>query len=366
MQKLTKRYLKIIDWYIINKYLGTFVFTLGIFLVIIVVFDISEKLDDFLKHDLDFWFIVTHYYFGFIPFYLNFLSPLINFIAVIFFTAKMADQTEIVPILSGGASFNRFLRPYAVSATIIFIVSLVFNVFIIPHTNLLKSTFERTYVNSGNSESKNEVHLKLDKHTFVYVQSFDNTQKTGYQFTLEKFNEDTLKEKIVASRVTYDSLKRVWSMLDYSIRYVNGLKEKMVSGVKKDTVLDMRPIDFAAQNNLYDAMSMKELNINIEKEKIRGTGAMVDLLYEKYQRFVYPLSSYILTLIGVAMSSRKVRGGIGLPLGIGIFLCFAYIVTDQFAKVFALKGGLPPIIAVFIPNIIFGILGLYLLRNAPK
>jgi len=366
MQKLTKRYLKIIDWYIINKYLGTFVFTLGIFLVIIVVFDISEKLDDFLKHDLSFWYIVTHYYFGFIPFYLNFLSPLINFIAVIFFTAKMADQTEIVPILSGGASFSRFLRPYAVAASVIFIVSLVFNVYIIPNTNRLKTTFENNYVNSGNSELKNEVHIKLDNETFVYVQSFDNTQHTGYQFTLEKFRQDSLKEKIMATRVVYDSLKRKWAMMDYSIRYVNGLKEKMVSGVKKDTVLDMQPVDFEAHSNLYDAMPMKELNANIEKEKIRGTGIMVDLLYEKYQRFVYPLSSYILTLIGVAMSSRKVRGGIGLPLGIGIFLCFAYIVTVQFSKVFALKGGLPPLVAVFIPNIIFGVLGIYLLKKAPK
>lgn len=155
-------------------------------------------------------------------------------------------------------------------------------------------------------------------------------------------------------------------MMDYSIRYVNGLKEKMTNGVKKDTILDMKPVDFEIHNNLYDAMPMKELNINIEKEKIRGTGIMVELLYEKYQRFVYPLSAYVLTLIGVSMSSRKVRGGIGLPLGIGIFLCFAYIVTVQFSKVFALKGGMPPIIAVFIPDIVFGALGLYLLKKAPK
>ncbi|WP_419800977.1 LptF/LptG family permease [Mucilaginibacter sp.] len=366
MRRLTKRYLKIIDWYIINKYLGTFVFTLGIFLVIIIVFDISEKLDDFLKNHLSFWFVVTHYYFGFIPFYLNFLSPLINFIAVIFFTAKMADLTEIVPILSGGASFNRFLRPYAFSATIIFLVSLIFNVYIIPHTNQLKSTFENTYVSNGNNQQQSEVHMQLDKKTYIYVQSFDEAQKTGYQFALEKFDHDSLRQKTTATRIVYDSLKHVWSLMDYSTRYVNGLKEKLVSGTKKDTILDVKPSDFQAHNNLYDAMPMKELNTNIEKEKIRGTGIMVDLLYEKYQRFVYPLSSYILTLIGVAMSSRKVRGGIGLPLGIGIFLCFAYIVTVQFSKVFALKGGLPPIIAVFIPNIIFGILGLYLLKKAPK
>ncbi|RYE29039.1 MAG: YjgP/YjgQ family permease [Sphingobacteriaceae bacterium] len=366
MHRLTKRYLKTIDWYIINKYLGTFVFTLGIFLVIIIVFDISEKLDDFLRNDLTLWFVVTHYYFGFIPFYLNFLSPLINFIAVIFFTAKMADLTEIVPILSGGASFNRFLRPYAVSASLIFGVSLIFNVYIIPHTNLLKTTFENKYVRSGNNEQKSEVHMQLDKNTYVYVQSFDQAQRTGYQFALEKFNQDSLREKTTATRIVYDSLKKVWSLMDYSTRYVKDLKEKMISGTKKDTVLDMKPDDFEAHNNLYDAMPMKELNNNIEKEKIRGTGIMVDLLYEKYQRFVYPLSAYVLTLIGVAMSSRKVRGGIGLPLGIGIFLCFAYIVTVQFSKVFAIKGGLPPIIAVFIPNIIFGILGLYLLKKAPK
>jgi lipopolysaccharide export system permease protein len=176
-----------------------------------------------------------------------------------------------------------------------------------------------------------------------------------------------LKEKLTANRIVYDSLKRVWSIRDYSIRYVNGLKEKMIwAGVKKDTSLEMVPADFVLHDNIYTAMPMKELNNNIKKEEIRGTGVVNNMLFEKYKRFVYPLASYVLTLIGVALASRKVRGGVGLPLGIGFFLCFAYIIVEQFALVFSIKGGLPPIVAVFIPNTVFGFLGYYLLRRAPK
>jgi len=368
MKAILNRYLKTIDWYIINKYLGTFVFTLGIFVVITVVFDISEHLDNFLKNHSTVQEIIFKYYAGFIPFYMNLLSPLINFLAVIYFTAKMANQTEIVPILSGKASFNRFLRPYFVCATLIFIVSLFANIYLIPFTNNLKITFENSHQFNGDDPTKSEVHIQLDKHTFVYVQSFDNTIHTGYQFILEKFDGDVLREKLVANNIVYDSLKRVWTLKNYTIKYVNGLKEKYVdsSGKSKDTVLDMRPVDFIVYDNVYTAMSTKDLNRNIEKEKIRGTGALKEMLYEKYRRFVYPLSSYVLTLIGVSISSRKVRGGIGLPLGIGIFLCFAYIVIDRFALVFAVKGSMIPLIAVCMPNGIFALVGLYLLSKAPK
>jgi lipopolysaccharide export system permease protein len=368
MKAILNRYLKTIDWYIINKYLGTFVFTLGIFVVITVVFDISEHLDNFLKNHSTVQEIIFKYYAGFIPFYMNLLSPLINFLAVIYFTAKMANQTEIVPILSSKASFNRFLRPYFVCATLIFIVSLFANIYLIPFTNNLKITFENSHQFNGDDPTKSEVHIQLDKHTFVYVQSFDNTIHTGYQFILEKFDGDVLREKLIANNIVYDSLKRVWTLKNYTIKYVNGLKEKYVdsSGKSKDTVLDMRPVDFIVYDNVYTAMSTKDLNRNIEKEKIRGTGALKEMLYEKYRRFVYPLSSYVLTLIGVSISSRKVRGGIGLPLGIGIFLCFAYIVIDRFALVFAVKGSMIPLIAVCMPNGIFALVGLYLLSKAPK
>lgn len=362
---MLNRYIKIFDWYIIKKYLGTFVFTIAIFVVVIVVFDVSEKLDNFLKANVTVNQIIFQYYAGSIPFYIDMLSPLINFLAVIFFTAKMANQTEIVPVLSGGASFNRFLRPYFLCASLIFTISLFADLFLIPFTNKLKITFENSYV-VLEDPTKSDVHIKLDKETYVYMQSFDSNTKTGYQFTLEKFTGDVLKQKLTASSITYDSLKRRWTMHGYDVRYVNGLREKMIHGETKDTVLAMSPADFVLHNNIYTAMSMKELNSNIEKEAIRGTGNLNDMLFEKYYRFVHPLAAFVLTLIGVSLSSRKVRGGVGLPLGIGFFLCFAYIVVDRFANVFSLKGGLPPIIAVFIPNLLFGLLGYYLLRKAPK
>jgi len=357
---------KTYDRYIIRKYLGTFVFTIAIFVVVIVVFDISEKLDNFLKNNVTLHDIIFQYYAGCIPFYIDMLSPLINFLAVIFFTAKMANQTEIVPFLCGGASFNRFLRPYFICATLIFTVSFFADIFLIPYTNKLKTTFENKYV-VIEDPTKSDVHIQLDKHTFVYMQTFDPNIHTGYQFVLEKFNGDELKEKLTANRITYDSLKNRWTFHDYAVRYVNGLREKMIwQAAQKDTVLDMRPADFVLHDNIYTAMSTAELNNNIKKETIRGTGVVNNMLFEKYKRFVYPLASYVLTLIGVALSSRKVRGGVGLSLGIGFFLCFAYIVVEQFAFVFSVKGGLPPVIAVFIPNLTFGILGYYLLQKAPK
>ena len=358
--------IKIIDWYIIRKYLGTFVFTMAIFTVVIVIFDISEKLDNFLEYHAPLNKIVFQYYAGLIPFYLNMLSPLMNFIAVIFFTAKMADQTEIVPILSGGASFKRFLRPYFIASTVIFLVSLVFNLFIIPETNQLKIDFENTYITPVSSNSKMHTHMRLDKNTYVYIENFDNNSKIGYRFNLEKFDGRELKQKMVADRISWDSVKHRWNIENYSIRHIQGLKERMETGLKKDTVLDMNPADFEVYDNVYQAMNMAELNERIRKEKIRGTGVMDSLLIEKYKRFVYPLSAFVLTLMGVSLSSRKVRGGVGLSLGLGIFLSFTYIVFMQFTTMFALKGGLSPLIAVFIPNIVFGALGYYLMIKAPK
>ncbi len=358
--------IKIIDWYIIKKYLGTFLFTLAIFTLVIVIFDVSEKLDDFLRHQAPLNKIIFNYYAGFIPFYLNFLSPLINFIAVIFFTAKMADQTEIVPILSSGVSFRRFLWPYFIASSVIFLITLLFNLFIIPETNELKIDFENVYVDPKSDNSKMYTHMQIDKDTYVYIENFDNNQKVGYKFLLEKFSGFDMKEKLVADKISWDSLKNKWIIENYSIRTIDGLKENMVSGLTKDTTLDMRPKDFEIYDNIYQAMNMRELDDRIEKERTRGTGVMVDLKLEKYKRFVYPLSAYVLTLMGVSLSSRKVRGGIGLPLGMGIFLSFTYIIFIQFSNMFALKGGLPPLLAVFIPNILFGILGVYLLAKAPK
>lgn len=360
--------IKIIDWYIISKYLGTFIYTLTLFVVIIVIFDLSEKLDDFLGNNLTFWQVVSLYYAGSIPFYVNMLSPLINFIAVIFFTAKMADQTEIVPILSGGVSFNRFLLPYFISAFIIFSVNLASNLYILPYTNQVKNTFENTYIKKNDPTSKSDIHMKLDERTYIYMRSFDNKSKIGSQFSLDNFKGDVLTKKIVADEIKWDSVKRSWKLTNYSVREIDGLKETMINGASKtkDTVLDMRPDDFSAYDNIFENLSNKDLSDKIKKERIRGSGIMNDLLFERYKRYLQPLSAFVLTLIGVALSSRKVRGGVGLPLGIGIILSFCYIVLNQFAKMFSLKGGISPLFAVLVPTIFFGLLGYYLLRKAPK
>jgi len=364
---MLNRFIKVIDWYIIKKYLGTYVFTMAIFTVIIVIFDVSERLDDFMAHSAPVSKIITEYYAGLVPFYLNQLSPLINFIAVIFFTAKMADQTEIVPILCGGASFRRFLYPYFISSTIIFFLVLIFNLFVIPKTNHIKNNFWNVYIDPKENNSKLSTHMQLDKNSYVYIENFDNTLKTGYKFILEKFNGDTLKEKLVAERIVWDSVKVRWKVVNFSVRRINGLKESMTSGIEKDTVLDMRPKDFEIYDNVFEAMNMSELNERIRKEKIRGTGNIVRMELEKYRRFVYPLSAYILTIMGVSLSSRKVRGGVGLPLGMGIFFSFLYILFIRFADMFALAGvGLPPLLAVSLPNLIFGSLSIYLLIKAPK
>lgn len=359
--------MKIIDRYIIGKYLGTFVYTMVIFAVIIVIFDISEKLDDLLKHKAPWSKTIMEYYAGLVPFYLNMLYPLINFIAVIFFTAKMADQTEIVPILSGGMSFNRLLWPYMVAATVLFAASLVFNIFIIPATNKLMIDFENVYIKPVENRTKSSTHMQIDENSYVYINNFDVDRQVGYNFVLETFDDEgELREKMMADRIVWDSINHNWRIENYSVRLIDGLHEEMIKGASKDTVLDMQPHDFIVFNNVFMAMGMKELNERIEKERMRGTGLMTDMLLEKYKRFVYPFSAYVLTLMGVALSSKKVRGGIGLSLGVGIGLSFIYIVFIQFSTVFSLQGGLPPILAVLIPNILFGIVALYLLYRAPK
>jgi lipopolysaccharide export system permease protein len=367
MNFLQKRF-KIIDAYIIGKYLGTFIYTLAVFVVVIVIFDLSEKLDDFLGNDMTVWEIITQYYAGSIPFYVNMLSPLMNFIAVIFFTAKMADQTEIVPILSGGVSFNRFLRPYFISAFIIFGANLVSNLYILPYTNKIKNSFENQVIKKNDPYTKSNIHMRIDENTYIYIDNFDNRSNIGYRFSLDRFKGDVLEKKLMAEQITYDSLKRVWKLTNYSIRNIDGLKESMVYGnaKTKDTVLDMKPDDFSVYDNVVESMTSRELSEKIQKEKIRGSGVMNDLLFEQYKRYIQPLSAFVLTLIGVALSSRKVRGGVGLPLGIGIVLSFAFIVFNQFTKMFSTKGGLPPLLANLLPVICFAALGLYLLRKAPK
>lgn len=360
--------MNIIDRYIFKKYLTTFLFTVGVFVVVIVIFDISEKLDDFLKNKASFAQVLFQYYaLGSVPFFLNMLTPLINFIAVIFFTSKMADQTEIVPILSGGMSFNRMLKPYMLGALVITLFSLASNLYILPRTNRIKVNFENVYVRPHKiSTDTRATHMQIDSNTYVYIDNFDTKTAIGYGFVLEKFDESGMSEKLMSDRIVWDSVATKWRIENYTNRIIVGLKETMEKGEVRDTTLDMIPQDFEVYEDIFTAMTTEELNTRILKEETRGTGMMSDLLLEKYKRWIHPLSIFVLTLMAVALSSKKVRGGLGLSLGIGIGLSFTFLVFNQFSTMFALKGGLPPFMAVIIPVLTFLILALILLKKAPK
>lgn len=356
----------LIDRYIIGKFLSTFFFTLSIFVAIAVVFDYAEKVDDFIRNRAPYSAIFFDYYLNFIPYYCSILSPLIIFIAVIFFTAKMANNTEIVPILSSGASFKRFLYPYFLAALGLALLIFVFNGYLIPHSNKTRIAFENTYMKDHKSYDARNIHMRLDEETYIYMESYNNVEEMGIRFTLEKIKNKELYYKLCANTIQWDSITKHWKIRSYSIRTVNGLHEKMIEGAEKDTLLAFYPSDFEYVDNNFETMTIAGLTQFIEKEKRKGSVSLEPYYMELNKRFSTPFATFILTLIGVALSSRKVRGGIGVHLGIGIFSSFAFIVMNQFSTVFAVKGGMPPMLAAWIPNIVFGIFGLYLLKIAPK
>ena len=358
--------LQTLDWYLIKKFLGTFFFTLAIFLAIAVVFDYSEKVDDFIAKKAPLSEIIGLYYINFIPYYAGMLSPLLIFIAAIFFTAKMANNTEIVAILSGGISFRRLLYPYFIVALFLAIVSFVFNAFIIPNANKVRVDFENKYINNQFVYKERNIHMQLDDSTYAYLESYSNINNVGYLFSLEKFKGKDLHYKLLADQISWDSVLKNWRIQNYSIRYINGLNESIIRGTLLDTTLAMSPEDFARKDNSIKTLTLTELNAYIAKEKKRGAADLVAYEIEKYTRYAMPISTFILILIAVSLSSKKVRGGIGIQLGIGIGSSFAYILLMQFTTTFAIKGGLHPMVAVWIPNLLFGIYGLYLLKIAPK
>jgi len=356
----------LLDRYIIGKFLSTFFFTIAIFVVIAVVFDYSEKADDFIRAGVSLYQIFFVYYLTFIPYYCSILSPLIVFVATIFFTAQMANNTEIVAILSSGVSFLRLMYPYFLSSLVLAIMIFLLNGYIIPPANQIRNDFQSKYIDRNEQNKDRNIHMKMANNSFAYLETYSNLDNTGYKFSLEKFTGQEMTYKLVSSYIKWDSVKRRWKIFDYSVRYVNGLKEKMIYGREKDTALDFTPKDFEHNTTFKETMNMTQLDKFIARERSRGTGGVEVYEFERYKRYALPFSTFILTLIGVSLSSRKVRGGVGLPLGIGIGCSFAYIVLIQFSNVFASQGGVPPLLAAWIPNALFGILSLYLYLIAPK
>ncbi|MFO8066016.1 MAG: LptF/LptG family permease [Bacteroidales bacterium] len=358
--------LKIIDWYIIRKFLGTFFYAIGLIILIVIIFDFSERVDDFIENEAPIKEIIFVYYLNFIPYFANLFSPLFTFIAVIFFTSRMAFNTEIVAILSNGISFKRMLLPYIISAVILSIFSIYLSNFLIPNANENRLDFESKYIKKQTRFKDRNIHLQIRPGTFIYLESFNERNNYGYSFAMETIKDGELKSKIRAETIKWQEEEKNWRMSRYSIRKIDGLEEELSSGRAKDTILNFTPKDFMQSIQDMETMNFSTLNDFIENERIKGSENIKYYLVEKHRRIAFPFSTIVLTLIGVALSSRKVKGGIGLHLGIGLALSFGFILFMQITTTFATNGNLPAWLSLWIPNFIFAILGIYLIYKAPK
>ncbi len=358
--------IKILDRYIIIKFLTTFFFALGLIILIAIVFDVSEKIDDFLEKKAPLHSIVFDYYLNFIPYFANLFSPLFIFISVIFFTSKMAGQTEIVAILSSGVSFRRLIAPYMVVAALLAGLSFYLNGYVIPHSNKDRLAFENTYIKNPYVLKSRNIHRQIFPGQFIYFESYNTIDKLGFRFSFEKFNETGLVYKLQSDRLVWDTTGNKWRAENYMIREMNGMKETIRKGMRFDTTFSFTPEEFSRRENNIIAMDNFELNAYIADKKMRGAEGLQFDQVEKHRRIAYPFATFVLTLIGVSLSSRKVRGGIGIQIGAGILLSFTYIMFMQVSTTFATNGNVPAIIAVWIPNMVYMVIAAILIRNAPK
>lgn len=357
--------LTILDRYIIKKFLGTFVFSIALIISISVVFDINEKIDKFITNNASLHEIVFDYYLNFIPYYANLFSPLFVFIAVIFFTSKLASNSEIIAILSNGISFKRLLKPYMISATIIAIVTFIFGSFIIPPSNVKRVQFEDTYVRKKSVDYASKIQLQASPGVIAYFGSYDNSTKTGYSFSLDKFNNNHLESRLTANKIEYDSAYQ-WTIKNYQIRDFQGLEETITSGTSIDTTLYITPRDFLISETDHQLMTTPNLSKYIKSQRQRGIGNIQAFEIEYHSRFASIMSAFILTIIGAALSARKVKGGMGLNIGIGLALSMGYILFMTISATFAVSGLVSPIIAAWIPNVVFSIIALFIYTKAPN
>ena len=358
--------LRTIDIYIIKKFLGTFFFSIILLVFIIIVFDVSEHIDDFLKNNAPLKAIIFNYYLNFIPGFINLFSYLFVFISVIFFTSRMASNTEIVGILSSGISFRRMLVPYFIAAFILAIMSFFLGNFVIPYTNRGKLAFENRYIREKHIFNDMNIHRQINPGVFIYVENFNTQNKLGWKFSLEKFKGRDLVYKLLAEEAAWDSTHVRWKLKHYYSRTIGPISESIRKGEELDTAIALKPADFMEDIEEVSIMNYFALRAHIKLKRLRGDPDLIKYEVKEYERIAYPFATLILTLIGVAVSSRKVRGGIGFNLGFGLALTFVYILFMQVFTVFATFGNFPPLIAVWIPNIIFGIIALFLARMAPK
>lgn len=358
-----------LDWYIFRKFIGTYIFSIVLIISIALVFDFNENLSKFTKYHAPWRAIVFDYYANFIPYYSNLFSPLFVFIAVIFFTSKLAGNSEIIAMLSSGVSFRRLMRPYMISCVLIASVTFYLNSFVIPHGTVIRQNFESLYRNSKKNTSAENVQLQVGKGTVAYIQHYDDRYKRGYGFSLDKFEGKKLVSHMTAMEIQYDTIadaKYHWKATNWKTRTLVGLRERIVTGDVKDTVILMEPTDLVYSKGQQETFTSPELLDYISKQTSRGSGNVVQYEVEFHKRIAMSFSSFILTIIGLSLSARKRKGGMGLYLGIGLGLSFGYIMLQTVSSTFAINAGTPPVLAAWIPNLIFAFIAYFCYRHAPR
>lgn len=355
--------MKKIDLYIIRKFLGTYIFSIALIIAIVVVFDINEKIDALLAAPLK--ATVFDYYLNFIPYFLSLFSPLFTFISVIFFTSKLADNSEIIAMLASGISFKRLVVPYMISAAIIAGVNFVLNSYVIPQATSTRIEFQNQYIKNKKVDYASNIQLQVEPGVIAYMSRYDNRTKTGYRFSLEKFDGKILKSRLTAQTVSYDTDQH-WVVKDYVIRDFDDKREYLTRGSQLDTIIAIEPSDFLISKYDSELMTTPELKTYITRQKQRGIGNIIDFEIEYHKRFANTAAAFILTLIGVSLSSRKMKGGMGFNIAMGLLLSFSYILFDMVSSSFAISGSTSPQLAVWIPNILYIFIAVGLYLKAPK
>lgn len=341
-----------LDWYIIRKFLGTFVFSIVLILSVGIVFDITEKLDDFYEFQLSASFIIKEYYLNFIPYYMNMFCQLFIFISVIFFTSKLAGNSEIIAMMSAGMSTRRLLRPYMISATILFLFTFWLGGFIIPPASGKLLDFTDKYIERFTSENARNIQMQVDEGTILYIETFRQASNTGYRASYEHFDGKSLAMRITADRIAWDSAY-CWHFENYTRRDFSGLKEKLSRGVRLDTIIPMYPEELFITAEQAQQLTNPELRSYIERMHKRGAANIQAFETEWHKRMAAPIGAFIMTLLGFTMSCKKVRGGMGKNLGIGITLSALYILFSTVSGTFSASGVMSPFFAAWLPNIIF-------------
>lgn len=357
---------KKLDKYIFKKFLTTFFIAILLIIVIVIIFDISEKIEKFMANEAPLKAVIFDYYLNFIPYFMNMFSPLFVFISVIFFTSKMAADSEIIAILSGGVSYHRMLVPYLSAATIIAALSLALNLFVIPQANQTRLKFENDYV-KNRTEYNRDIHYQIDSSQFVYVESFTTWNNTAYRLTLEQIEDNEIKSKLTAETAVWDTTFSGWRLNDYFIRdYVDGMEDRVVSGSQLDTVINLTISDFYRNKKTVETLPYDDLKNLIATQKMRGDANVIYAEIEMQNRFSLPFSAFILTIMGVCISSRKRRGGMGWNIALGLALSFSYILFMKFSEMFVYTDTLSPFAALWLPNLLFTIVTAVLYKFTKK